>query len=134
MNAGQMRSAVLQIRLNGVERRAAKRHNSFLVAFAAHQHAARVHGQIASAETNNFRYAQATRIKQLENGAIAKGCGFCLRMFGGEGGALKHLGDFRLGEGLGQDFPGLGAFDIERGIVMDAAIEEQPLVEAAQAA
>ena len=62
--------------------------------------------------------------------AVARGLG----MRGGHGGALQHLGDFRLGEGFGQDLPGFGRLDVDGGVVMDAAVEQEPVVKAAQAA
>jgi hypothetical protein len=47
---------------------------------------------------------------------------------------LQHLRHLRLGQRLGQHLPGLGRLDVHGGVVMDAPVEQQPLVKAAQAA
>lgn len=47
--------------------------------------------------------------------------------------ALEHLGNFRLGERFGKDPPCLGRFDVDGWVVMDAIVEEEPPVKAAEA-
>ena len=90
--------------------------------------------EIADGEPSDLRNAKAAGIEKLENGAVAEGGGLGLGMRGSHGSALQHFGDFRLGEGFGQNFPGFGRLDVDGGVVMDAAIEEKPFVKAAQAA
>ncbi len=129
-----MRPALAQILFQSRERGAAQRHDALLVALAAHLHAAQIESQIAGGEIRHLGDAQPARIEQLENRAVAQGRGAGLRMRGGHAGALQHLGHFRLGQRLGQHLPGLGRLDVDGGIVMDAPVEQQPLVKAAQAA
>src|SRR5580692_232795 len=57
-----------------------------------------------------------------------------LGMVRGKLGAIKHRIYFRLGEGLGKHLPGFGGFDIYGRVVVDAAIEQEPFVETADAA
>jgi len=55
-------------------------------------------------------------------------------MGGGLLSEVEHGVYFGFGEGLGQDFPCLGRLDIQRGVVVDALVEEEPFVESANAA
>ncbi len=113
---------------------AAERNDALLVALAADLHASGIEREVAGGEAGELGDAEAAGIEQFKDGAIAQRGGTGLGMRGGHGGALEHLGNFRLGERFGQDFPGLGRLDVDGGVVMDAAVEEEPLVEAAQAA
>ncbi len=80
-----------------------------------------VEDEIADGKRSDLRDAQAAGIEKLENGAVAQGGSLGLRMRGRHGSALEHFGDFRLGERFGQDFPGFGRLDVDRGVVMNAA-------------
>ena len=133
-DAVEMGAAFAEILIECVKRGVPERNDSLLIAFSANEDASCVEREIADAEGSDFRDAKSAAIEQLEDGAIAKSGCFGLRMRGCHGGAIEHLGDFRLGEGFGKDLPGFRGFDIDRGVVMDALIEQEPFVEAAKAA
>ena len=143
MSASSLRAELMRSRCgrpsrkycsNACTRGAAKGHDALLVALAANLHASGIEAEIADGKRGDFRDAQPAGIEQLENGAVAQGGGFGLRMRGSHGGALEHLRDFGLGEGFGQNLPGLGRLDVDGGVVMNAAIEEKPFIKAAKTA
>ena len=49
-------------------------------------------------------------------------------------GALQHFCHFGLGQRFGQNLPRFGRLDVDGGVVMNAAVEQQPFVKAAQTA
>ena len=49
-------------------------------------------------------------------------------------GAFEYCGDLGFGKGFGKDLPGGWRLDVDRGIVSDSFIHEQPAEEAAQGA
>ena len=129
-----MRAAFGKIGFQRFDGRAAQRNDALLVAFAAHLHPAQVERQVAGVQRGDLGDAQAAGIQKLQNGVIAqRGCPG-LGMMGGHRGALQHLVHFRLGQRLGQHLPRFGRLDVDGGIVMNAAVQQQPLVKAAQAA
>jgi len=132
-DAVEMRAAFAQILLQSLDSSSAKRNDSLFVAFAADLHATGVESEVAGVERGDFRDAEAPCIQKFENRAIAEGGGLRLGMRGGLAGTLEHLDDFRLGKRLGQYLPCLGRLDVHGRIVMNAAVEKQPLVKAAQA-
>ena len=115
-------------------RGASQRHNPLLVALAAHLHAAQVERQVAGRERRDLGDAQAARVEQFQNRPVAQHGGSRLRMLGVQARPVQHLRHLRLGQRLGQHLPGFGRFDVDGGIVMDAPVEQEPLVKAAQAA
>ena len=133
-DAREMRPSFAQILLQSLKRGAAQRDNALLVALAAHLHAAQHRAQDRWWRATDFGDAQPAGIQQLQNGAVAQRGGLGLRMRRGHAGALQHLRHLRLGQRLGQHLPRLGRLDVDGGIVMNAAVEQQPLVKAAQAA
>ena len=129
-----MRPSLPQINLQSLQCGPPQRHNAFLVALAAHLHAAQIQRQVACGKRGDLGDAQTARIEQLEDRPVAQGRGPRLGMLGIEGCPLQHLRHLRLGQGLGQHLPRLGRLDVHSWIVMDAPVEEQPFVKAAQAA
>jgi hypothetical protein len=73
-DARQVRPALAQISLQRPNRGAPQRNNAFLVALAAHVHAAGIQRQIARRERRHLGNAQAAGIEQFQNGAVAQ-CG-----------------------------------------------------------
>ena len=137
-DAGEVRAAFFEVEAEGLEGGDAEGDDAFFVAFAADQDAAEVEREVGGGERGDFGDTQAAGVEQFKDGAIAEGCGaglwaagggFC-RLFS----ARKHGVHFRLGEGFGENFPGFGRVDVDGGVVVDAAVEEEPLVEAADAA
>ena len=76
---------------------------------------------------------KSARIQQFENRAIAQRRRLRLRMRSRHGCALQHLCHFGLGKRLWQHLPGLWRLDVDRGIVVNAAVEQQPFIKSAQA-
>ena len=130
----QVWAALAQILFECLNCRAAQRHDAFLVAFAANLHAAGIEAEIADAERRDLGDAQAARIEKLENGVVAQRCGFGLWMRGRHVRALQHFCHFGLGKRFGQNLPGFRRLDVDGWVVMDAAIEKEPFVKAAQTA
>jgi len=131
-DALKVRAAFAEVLLECPDRGAAEGDDALLIAFAAHLRAAGIEREVANGKTSDLGDAEAAGVEKLKDGAVAQSGGLGLGMRGGEGSALEHLGDFRLGEGFGQNFPGFGRFDVDGGVVMDAAIEKEPFVEAAE--
>ena len=133
-DAGQVGPSLAQINLQCLDGGAAERDDALLVALATHLHAAQVERQIAGGEGRDLGDAQSARIEQLQNRPVAQIGGPRLGMLGVHLRPLQHLRHLRLGEGLGKHLPGLGRLDFHSGVVMDAPVEQQPFVEAAQTA
>ena len=129
-----MRAAFGDVRFKRFDGGPPQRNDALLVALAAHLHAAQVERQVAGVERGDLGDAQSAAVQQLENGAIAQRRCAGLGMMSGHGGALQHFVHFRLGQRLGQHLPRFGRLDVDGRIVVDAAIEQKPLVKAAQAA
>jgi len=100
----------------------------------AHLRVAGIQRKIAGGERRDLRDAQPTCVKQLHNCTVSERRGKSLRMRCGHAGPLQHLHHFRLGQRFRQYLPSLGRFNIHGWVVMDAAIQQQPLVKTAQAA
>ena len=130
----QVRPAFAQIMFEYLDGRAAQRNDSFLVPFAPDLNSSRIERKVAHRQRGEFGDAQSARIQQFENRAIAECRGFRLRMRCRHGCALKHLCHFGLGKRLGQHLPRLRRLDVDRRVVMNAAVEQQPFIKSAQAA
>jgi hypothetical protein len=128
-----MGPALAQILFQSQKRGAPEGDDALLVALAADVDTAEVEGKIAGGEGGDLGDAESAGIEELEDGAVAEVGGAGLGVIGGELGAVEHFSDLRLGEGLGEDLPGLGGFDVDGGVVVDAAVEHEPLVETAEA-
>ena len=133
-DARQVRTAFAQISLQRLHRGSTQRHNAFLVALAAHLHAARIQSEIARGERRHLGDTQSARVEQFQNRAVAERRGAGLWMRCVHSGPLQHLHNLRLGQRFGQHLPGPGRLDIHGRVVMNAAVQQQPLVESAQAA
>ena len=129
-----MGPSLAQINLQRLDGGAAERDDALLVALAAHLHTAQVERQVAGGERCDLGDAQAARVEQLQNRPVAQICGPRLGMLGVHLRPIEHLRHLRLGEGLGQYLPRLGRLNLHSRVVMDAPVEQEPLVKAAQAA
>ncbi len=130
----QIRSSALEVLLERGDGLVAEGDDALLVALAAYLCARLIEMQVLLAQGAELADAQAASVEKLEDGVIAQGQRIRLGMLGGGGGALEHLRDLPFGERLGQDLPGRGRLDIQCGIVGDLFVEQQPAIEAAQAA
>ncbi len=139
--SNQRGAAVLDVLLERLDRAAAERDDALLVALAANLGASLVEMEVLFAESDNLAHAQSAGVQEFEDGVIAQGEGGSNRRMAGQvgiardgGGEIEHVRHFAFGERLGQDLPACRAFDGDGGVVGDALIQQQPAIEAAQAA
>ena len=108
-SAGRPTFDVLVERLDGA---ATERDDALLVAFAADLGAGLVEMQVLFAESDDLAHAQATGVEQFEDGVVAEcergGVGSYVRIAGGGGAAVEHVGYFGFGKRLGENLPACG--------------------------
>ncbi len=130
----QYRSRLREILAERELRRFSQGHDTFFVAFAAHQHVSGFELKVFEFCVDNFRNSQGSRVEHFEHGAIANGQSG--RDFGisrsGSAESRKRGGQGRLHfvarQSLGQNFPLPGRLDIQGWIVSDFLIEQQVAV------
>ena len=95
-SAGECGTAALDILVERLNRAAAERDDALLVALAADLGAGLVEMQVLFAESDDLADAQAAGVEELEDGVVAEGerggGGSYVRIAGGGGAALEHLG------------------------------------------
>src|SRR5712664_1527996 len=117
--------AVLQVALNRLLRGNTDWHHALLVSFATHQDVSHLKLQVFQASVRNFGDAHASRVKQLQHGAIANRQSLGARgLIAGLGCAQRGL-NFIAAERFGQHLPLLRRVNIESWIFLDFAVEQQ---------